>query len=147
MGTGDRESDSTDLEQDDIENLQLRTSALIRWLKAEISNLNPIAYDILKKMSVSPSSLMRINGMSWQQIDEKIYTPKMIDRENVDKLMEMLILQQITDCPSNEEWISKASERLSLPQIKTEQLLRDLGTEKIVVFDDELGSYMFKSIV
>jgi hypothetical protein len=90
---------------------------------------------------------MRINGMSWQQIDEKIYTPKMIDRENVDKLMEMLILQQITDCPSNEEWISKASERLSLPQIKTEQLLRDLGTEKIVIFDDELGSYMFKSIV
>lgn len=147
FGTGDRESDSTDLDQEDIENLQLRTSAMIRWLKSELYNLNPVAYDILKKLSVTPSSLMRINGMSWQQIDEKLYTPRMMDREKLDKLMEMLILQQITDCPSNEEWISKASDRLQLPTDKTQQLLKDMSTEKVVVFDNELGSYMFKSIV
>lgn len=147
LGTGDRESDSTDLDQDDIENLQLRTSALIRWLKGELYNINPIAYDILKKIAVTPSSQMRINGMSWSQIDEKIYTPRMIDRENVDKLLEMIVLQQITDCPTNTEWIDKASERLRLPIEKTNQLLRDMATEKITVFDDELGSYLFKSIV
>jgi hypothetical protein len=147
FGTGDRESDSTDLEQEDIENLQLRTSSMIRWLKSEIYNLNPVAYDILKKLSVTPSSLMRINGMSWRQIEEKIYTPRMVDRPKLDKLVEMLVLQQITDCPTDVEWIGKASERLAVPVDKTKQLLKDLSTEKVVTFDDELGSYMFKSIV
>lgn len=147
FGTGNRESDSTDLDGEDIENLQLRTSAMIRWLKSEIYNINPVAYDILKKMSVTPSSLMRINGLSWLQIDEKLYTPTLLDRDNLDRLMEMLILQQITDCHDSENWINKASDRLSVPIEKTKQLLKDLSSEKVVMFDDELGSYMFKSIV
>jgi hypothetical protein len=147
FGTGDRESDSTDLEQDDIESLQLRTSALIRWLKGEIYNINPVAYDILKKMSVTPSSLMRINGMSWSQIDEKLYTPRMIDRENVDKLLEVVILQQITDCENEADWIGKVSDRLRLPVDKTNQLMRDISHERLVMFDEELGSYMFKQVV
>jgi hypothetical protein len=147
FGTGDRESDSTDLDQEDIENLQLRTSAMVRWLKSEIYNINPVAYDILKKIAITPSSQMRISGMSWSQIDEKIYTPRMIDRENVDKLLEMLVLQQITDCANDGEWIGKASERLRVPIEKTQQLLKDLSTEKVVMFDDELGSYLMKSIV
>jgi hypothetical protein len=147
FGTGDRESDSTDLDQEDIENLQLRTSAMVRWLKGEIYNINPVAYDILKKIAVTPSSLMRISGMSWSQIDEKIYTPRMIDRENVDKLLEMIVLQQITDCGTDGEWINKASERLRLPIEKTNQLLKDMSHERVMVFDDELGGYMMKSIV
>jgi hypothetical protein len=147
FGTGDRESDSTDLDGEDIENLQLRTSAMVRWLKQEIYNINPIAYDILKKISVTPSSLMRIQGMSWSQIDEKIYTPRMVDRENLDKLLEVIVLQQITECDSNTDWLGKASDVLRVPIEKTQQLLKDMATEKIIIFDDELGSYMFKSIV
>lgn len=147
FGTGDRESDSTDLEQDDIENLQIRTSAMIRWLKSELYNINPIAYDILKKLSVTPSSLMRISGMSWSQIEEKIYTPRMIDRENFDKLLKVIILQQVTDCSNDEEWIAEVSERLSLPMSKTSQLMKDIGRERLVAFDEELGSYMFKQII
>jgi hypothetical protein len=147
FGTGDRESDSTDLDVDDIENLQVRTSAMVRWLKSELYNINPVAYEILKKISVTPSALMRIDGMSWNQIDEKLYTPRMVDRENVDKLLEMIVLQQITDCTDNGEWLGKASERLRLPIEKTNQLLRDIGMERLVSFDDELGGYMFKQIV
>lgn len=147
LGTGDRESDSTDLDFNDISNLQERTSAMVRWLKPEIVNLNPVAYEILKKIAVTPSSMMRINGMNWNQIEEKVYTPRLIDRENIDRLVEMLVLQQITDCPNDSDWISKASERLTLPIEKTAQLLKDLGSEKVVIFDDELGSYMMKSIV
>jgi len=146
LGTGDRESDSTELDSEDIENLQIRTSALIRWLKSEICSLNVVAYEILKKLAVTPSSLMRVNGMNWHQIDEKLYTPRLVDREKIDKLLEMLILQQITDCPTENEWLRKASEKLSIPIEKATQLLRDLGAEKIVIFDDELGSYMFKAI-
>lgn len=147
FGTGDRESDSTDLDDEDINDLQVRTSSMIRWLKAEIYNINPVAYEILKKIAVTPSSLMRINGMNWLQIDEKLYTPKLMDRDNLDKLMEMLILQQVTDCVDGESWLGKASNILSLPIEKTQQLLKDLSHEKIVTFDDELGSFMFKSIV
>jgi hypothetical protein len=147
FGTGDRESDSTDLEDEDIEGLQLRTSSLIRWLKSELYNISPVAYDILKKISVTPPSQMRIEGMSWSQIDEKVYTPRMVDRENVDKLMEMIILQQVTDCESDGEWISEVSDRLRLPIEKTSQLLKDIGLERLVSFDDELGGMMFKQIV
>lgn len=147
FGTGDRESDSTDLDQDDIENLQLRTSAMVRWLKSELYNINPIAYEILKKIAIKPSSLMRIEGMSWSQIDEKLYTPRMVDKENVDKLLEMIVLQQITDCSTDSEWLTKASDRLRLPMEKTNQLLRDLGMERLITFDDELGGMMFKQIV
>jgi hypothetical protein len=147
FGTGDRESDSTELTSEDTESLQIRTSALVRWLKGEIYNINPVAYDILKKIAVTPSSLMRIDGMSWAQIDEKIYTPRMIDRENVDKLLQMIVLQQITDCSDGGVWIDEASERLRLPKEKTNQLLRDLGTQRIVTFDNELGGFMMKQIV
>lgn len=147
FGTGDRESDSTELDHDDMENLQLRTSSMIRWLKPEIYNINPVAYEILSKISYKPSSLMRISGMSWQQIEEKIYTPKMIDRDSVDKLLELIILQQITDCENNNEWIEKAGDRLSLPIAKTEELLKDIRHERIVSFDEEIGSLVFKQIV
>jgi hypothetical protein len=71
----------------------------------------------------------------------------MVDRENLDKLLEMIVLQQITECDTNADWLGKASDVLRVPIEKTQQLLKDMSTEKIVIFDDELGSYMFKSIV
>jgi hypothetical protein len=147
FGTGDRESDSTELEQEDIESLQYRTNAMIRWLKGEISNINPIAYEILKRIAVTPSALMRINGMSWSQIEEKIYTPRMVDQENIDKLVRMIMLQQITDCDSNNEWIELASNTLSLPLDKTASLLKDISMERVITFDEELGGMMLKQIV
>jgi hypothetical protein len=90
---------------------------------------------------------MRINGMSWSQIEEKIYTPRMVDQENIDKLVRMIMLQQITDCDSNNEWIELASNTLSLPLDKTASLLKDISMERVITFDEELGGMMLKQIV
>lgn len=146
-GTGERESDSSELDESDIQDLQVRTNAMIRWLKSEIVSVNPVAYEILKVIAVTPSSQMRIGGLNWQKIEQRIYNPRLVDYDNISKLVEMIILQQITECPDNIEWLNQASERLKLPPQKTSQLLDDIGMERLVTFDEELGGYIFKQIV
>jgi hypothetical protein len=147
MGTGDRDSDSSELTDDDIKKLEEMSSDMIKWFKSEITSISPVAYEILKKIAVTPASMMRIGGKSWKMIEEHLYTPELVDIENTDKLIQIIVMQQITDCKNMNTWKDKASNRLSVPFQKVNELLQYLGKEKIVVFDKEIGAMMFKQIV
>jgi hypothetical protein len=147
MGTGDRDSDSSELNEKDISQLQQMTTEMVRWFKSEITALSPVAYEILKKIAVTPASQLRIAGKSWKMIEEYIYPQELIDSENVDKLFQIISLQQITDCSSSNNWKNKVAERLEVSLDKVNELLNYLGREKVVVFDREIGSMLVKQIV
>jgi hypothetical protein len=147
MGTGDRDSDSSELTEKDIANLESMATEMVRWFKSEVTALSPVAYEILKKIAVAPASQMRVGGKSWRMIEEHIYPAELVDSENVDKLFQIISLQQVTDCPSSNQWKNKVAARLEVELSKVNELLDYLGREKIVVFDKEIGSMLVKQIV
>lgn len=147
MGTGDRDSDSSDLTNEDIGNLGKMTSDMIRWFKAEIMAVSPVAYEILQKIAETPASIMRISGKSWNAIESTIYPQELIDSESVRKINEIVILQQITDCKDVDVWKEKLSNRLSIDIKRVNDLIRHIRKEKVLVWDRELGSLMYKQIV
>lgn len=147
MGTGDRDSDSSELTEKDISNLETMTTEMVKWFKSEIMALSPVAYEILKKIAVTPASQMRIGGKSWKMIEDYIYPQELIDSENVDKLFQIISLQQVTDCPSMNQWKNKVAQRLEVEVSKVNELLDYLGREKVVVFDREIGSMLCKQVV
>src|SRR5690606_22543317 len=116
-------------------------------LKAELISISPIVYEILQKVAVNPASSMRINGMDWHNIDEKIYTPMMIEQDKIDKLLEIIALQKFTDCENSEDWKEKASEELGVDISKTNELLSYINKERAVRFDNEIGTLLVHSIV
>lgn len=147
LGTGDRDSDSTDLTSDDIASLQIRTTAMIRWLKSELYSINTVSYDILKQIGFAPASMMRIDGMDWDEIEKTIYTPQLVNRDTVDKLIEIIILQQITDCEDQREWMRAVASKLEVTQTKVREMFSAMSSERIVSFDKELGGMIFQQVV
>jgi hypothetical protein len=147
MGTGDRDSDSSELTDKDVRNLENMASEMVRWFKSEITAMSPVAYEILKKIAATPASQMRIGGKSWRMIEETIYPQELVDSENVDKLFQIISLQQVTDCSSSNNWKNKVATRLEVDVKKVSELLEYLGREKVVVFDREIGSMLVKQIV
>lgn len=147
LGTGDRESDSSDLTQNDVNDLTIRANSLVRWLKPELLNINPVSYEILSKIASMPACEMRIKGMSWSEIERKLYTPRMMDRESLDKLMQIIVLQQLTDYDTEEAWVEEATNRLTIPLDRTRALLGNIRTEKLVKFDNELGGMILQNLV
>jgi len=146
-GGGERESDTSDIDQEDIEKFQTISSQMVSWFKAELLSISPIAYDILTKIAITPASLLRIQGKSWRQIEEYLYTPKLIDSDKKDKLIETIILQAITDCTSAGEWRTKAARRLNVEIRKFNELFDQIGEERIVAWDKGLGAMIFKQAV
>jgi hypothetical protein len=144
MGTGDRDSDSSELTDEDIKSLEQMTSDMIRWFKSEIVTQSPVAYEILKKIAITPASIMRISGKSWRMIEEHIYPQELVDSESVDKLNQIMVFHQITDCPNVTVWKNKVSSRLEIPITKVNELLDYMGREKTVAFDREIGAMLVK---
>jgi hypothetical protein len=145
MGTGDRDSDSSELTDEDIDKLAQMTSDMVRWFKSEIVGISTVAYEILTKIAVTPASMMRIGGKSWRMIEEEIYPQELVDNENIDKLNEIIVLQQITDCKTQSQWRSKVSDRLAVTTNKVNELINQIGRGKIVVWDKEIGSMLYKT--
>ncbi len=147
MGTGDRDSDSSELTAADAKQLSAMAHDMVRWFKSEITSLNPVAYEILKKIAIAPASQMRISGKSWRMIEEHLYTQELMDNENIDKLMEIVTLQQFTDCSNISAWKTKVAARLSVDLPKVNELLESISKEKIVAFDKEIGAVLIKQAV
>lgn len=147
MGTGDRDSDSSELTDEDISKLEQMTSDMVKWFKSEISTQSPVAYEILKKIAVTPASIMRINNKSWRMIEQEIYPQELVDHEYIDNLNQIVVLQQITDCANATVWKNKVANRLGVPVNKVNELLTSFGKEKIVAFDQEIGAMLFKSVI
>ncbi|MNS60951.1 hypothetical protein D3C72_939630 [compost metagenome] len=147
LGTGDRDSDTSELTDDDIKRLSEMASEMVKWLKSEIVSINPTAYEILQKIALEPASLMRVSGKSWRMIEEHLYSPEIIDNESMDKIKEIIIMQQITDCDNTIQWKNKVSSRVGISQQKVGELITKMGTEKVMVFDKEIGAMLFKQLV
>lgn len=147
MGTGDRDSDSSELTYEDMKQLSQMSYDMIRWFKSEITGISPVAYEILKKIAATPASQMRISGKSWKMIEDALYTKELVDSESIDKLMEIVTLQQFTDCINVSVWKNKVAARLGTNLKRVNELLDTVGKERTIVFDKEIGAMLVKQAV
>lgn len=147
LGTGDRESDTSEIGELEIGNLQFMSTQMLNWFKSELVGISPVAFEVLQKIALKPASVMRIEGKSWKQIEEHLYTPMLVDTEKREKLVEIIVLQQITDCDTAGHWRQKVSRRLGLDIRKTNDLIAQVERERIVQFDRGLGAMIFKQTV
>lgn len=147
LGSGLRESDSIDLTDEDIETLKNMSLGMIKWLKSELIGINHHAYTMLQKMAFCPASLARTNGFTWEDIEYSLTEHEQVDETCKNNLMEIMVLQQITDCKTQTQWKKQVSNKLSMPMTRVNELLDYIGKERILVWDNEIGSMLFKQIV
>jgi hypothetical protein len=146
LGTGERESDSSDLTKEDIEELQVMTNSMVRWFKPEIMSVSPVAYNILQKMSSTPSSSLRLNGKNWSEIEEFYYSPKVVASQHKERVVQAIILQEIDGLKNGTEWKKAIAGILGISVAQANEILAYVGRERLVVWDSEIGSMTFKQI-
>jgi hypothetical protein len=146
LGTGERESDSTDLTREDVEELQVMANSMVRWFKPEIMSVSPVAYNILQKMSSTPSSSLRLNGKNWSEIEEFYYSPKVVASQHKERVVQAIILQEIDGLKNGTEWKKAIAGILGISVAQANEILAYVGRERLVVWDSEIGSMTFKQI-
>jgi len=84
---------------------------LVRQLKHILISIGP-AYDILEALAQKPVSLRRIDGDSWEKIEEDLAVP-MTEENKFDKLLsEWIDLRVITECQNVDEWTHEIAQAL-----------------------------------
>jgi hypothetical protein len=106
-GTGDykgsRLSDTSKLSQY-YDVLVEESLDLVSQLKPILIRLGP-AYDVLERLAERPCALRRIDGHTWDRIEEELKV--IIDEEGLieNAVTEILVLNQVCDCQDEKEWI------------------------------------------
>jgi len=85
---------------------------LVNQMKSTLMKVGP-AYDVLIKLAEKPVALRRIEGTSWEDIENALA----VEMQNSDhlevKLGEIIDLKLVDDCKSAEEWMEEVQKCLS----------------------------------
>jgi hypothetical protein len=100
---------------------------LVQQLKPNLIKIGP-AYDVLERLAERPCSIRRIEGQSWEQIEEDLKVVLNEQGALEVALREVIDLQCIRDCQNMEEWIQEVTRTLrndSDLEISEEELVED----------------------
>lgn len=90
------------------EELVAQSMDLLEQTKGILIRLGP-AYEVLTRLAKEPIALRRVNGYSWEQIEKDICAP-LRNYNRVEMIMsEIIDLNYISECHSQEEWIEEVS--------------------------------------
>lgn len=135
---GSRHSDTSRLEPY-IPELQRQSMQLIRLVKNTLSEMTP-ADDILRSLAEKPIALRRIEGKSWQQIEEELM-PSSRNRDRLeDSIFRLVSLGAISECHTVDEWLGAAADQIASEENvgSDENKVSDLRTS-IKAYVDELA--------
>lgn len=107
---GDRFSDTSNLHRH-YDLLTEESLDLVRQLKAILIKIGP-AYQVLEKLAERPCSIRRVGGNTWSEIEKDLEVVVNDDDKADILLREIITLNQITECKSEEEWIGCVKEAL-----------------------------------
>jgi hypothetical protein len=100
---GDRFSDTRELyKYHDV--LVAESMDLVRQLKAILHRIGP-AFEVLEKLAMKPCALRRIDGDSWEKIEEDLSVVMTEEDSLAVKLEGIIKLNQVTECKNIAEWI------------------------------------------
>jgi len=90
------------------EELEMSSVEMLNQLKGVLLKLGP-AYDVLIKLAQKPVALRRIEGDTWEDIENDLAVD-MRDADQVEfRINEIIDLQYIEDCNNIKEWIKEVS--------------------------------------
>lgn len=105
---------------------------LVRQLKAILIKIGP-AYEVLEKLAERPCALRLVDGHSWERIEADLQV-KIDNEDKIDMLLnEVVTLNQICECDTEEEWIKAVG-----------ILLKESSAVSEEVTEDRIRTYMEK---
>ncbi len=113
---GDRRGNTSQL-KNWIPWLRGNAKEMIQLLKSELHNLGP-SYDILMELADRPCSLRRLDGDSWQKIENDLYPEEEVESNeavSADEIREIIDLAGIVECDNIEMWIEEVAGYLGQP--------------------------------
>ena len=143
-------SDTSQVTPAVIEELRAGCRELLALLKPSLTRFerNP-SFEILCSLAENPISLRRIQGYSWQEIEQQLslvtalYEPKW---DKVDKqLMRYIEFAEFAECAAEEDWKAATAKSLFSPVSDIEDHLRKIASFRAMRWDAQLGTYVFLS--
>ncbi len=134
-------SDTSGLTDGDIDFLRGEAANLLGLLAGKIRSLSPRALDVLRFLARKPISLLRNEGLSWEEIEELMASraerPK---HPLLKRLIFLLDTGEIANCKSEAEWIESAAARIGEGADRVRECLASLADECRLFWDESLGT-------
>lgn len=143
-------SDTSQVTDEIINELGEGNQELLHLLKPIFSRfeMNP-CFEILSFLAKTPISLMRVQGYSWEKIEDKLQHLGQVESINDDKINNKLIrcleLSLITGAPSIYEWKKLVGLECNLTPKVLENRLESLNRWRGIWWDASLGTISFLS--
>lgn len=131
-----------------IDELRAGCRELLAILKPTLTRFerNP-SFDILASLAEHPISLRRIQGYSWQEIEEQLARVTALHEPEWDKtdkqLMRYIEFAEFTECATEEDWKAAAAQSLFCKLPELEDHLRKIASFRAMNWDAQLGTYVF----
>lgn len=140
-------SDTSSLGEAELEELGAGCLEMLDFLKPAFARFENPAFRVLRYLARRPLSLMRADGMDWEQIESLLSdevageSAKRLD--SIDRrLIKIIELGEIKGQSDRERWLNRAADTLWLPRSDLELRLERLQRRK-PRWDEESGGYIF----
>ncbi len=141
-------SDTSQVTPENIRELQAGNQELLQLLKSIFFrfNNNP-CYEILSFLAVTPVSLLRIQGLTWEQIESTLHQCAQIESFNWDdfdkKLIYIIELNQTTGQKSMGHWKQAIENELNISLAELNNRLAAFNVWRGITWDSNIGTILF----
>ena len=135
-----RFSDTSNLTSQDMEVLMFESTDLINQLKHILLRFDP-AYDILEKIAQKPVAFRRIDGDSWQKIEDDLKVDIPMETKIEKIISELIDIRKFTSCKDEKDWVIKVADYVSKEE--GEDILDNL--KQIVESNKGDGEYIWSN--
>ena len=141
-------SDTSSLTLEDIKKLKRGSKNLLRFLKPLFNRFegNP-SYEILEFLADTPISMLRIHGLTWEEIEEMLSIQASRYYRTRDKIDENLIkcieLMECNDCETDSVWMRRVADSLQIDVDELSGRLKSISIIRPIIWDEDLGSIIF----
>jgi len=104
---GDRFADTSKLHKY-YEDLISESLDLVRQLKHNLIKIGP-AYQVLEKLAERPIALRRVDGNTWEQIEDELAIIMTEEGKFENTLSEIMDLRIIDECKTMQEWVKEVT--------------------------------------
>ena len=125
---GPRVGDTSKL-LDNVEYFVQESLDLVGQLKSILLKLGP-AYDVLLKLAKKPVSLRRIEGETWDDIEQELLVEMNTSDRLEMKMSEVIDLRLVEDCRVMEEWATEVQRMM----LEVENVDREVSKDEIMEF-------------
>ncbi len=141
-------SDTSGVTPEVIEELRGGCRELLELLKPVFIRFgHNLSFEALSDLAETPLSLRRIQGLSWQAIEQQLLQKASLNEHVWEPaethLMRLIELAELTNFPAQHEWKVAAAESLLCLTAEVDTRLKKIASFRYVQWDPQLGTFIF----